>query len=397
MAAQLSEHECEAKLGLRKLTFSAWWVQLREHSCLEGADTAPLVLAVCGRELNAADDATQADVLERLRTRRCVFVDAPGSDVDGSAAHTMLLPSQAYLASETMTSLAALQLPIARGLDSVPHALLVSLGMRAHPPVALVRDRMGELDWGFRELVAYLERREMSGDLGPEDWAELEAEATSRADAPTRYLPTDELGALGLPTISWSGASMSEVERRLLVCLGVAERPPLPELLAKASGAGCTEKVRKAALAFLIREMATHYEADYDDATELPIVPLHGGTYAAPRACFTESSPWPEVFPLADVRAIGGEESCTALRLPQRPPIDTVVKQLLGAPPSDKLADRVFEYMQRRASEVSHEAALFLILLLACASTHAHVHTHTQRHTCTCSTHACTAISHICS
>jgi hypothetical protein len=53
------------------------------------------------------------------------------------------------------------------------------------------------------------------------------------------------------------------------------------------------------------------------------------------------------------VRALGGPAGVAALRLPLRPCIEAVVRQLITAPPTEKSAERTFEYMHRRSAELS--------------------------------------------
>jgi len=390
VAAHLSISQCEQKLGLQKLRFDMWWGFISGHACIEAPESAPLVLRVVGAHLEQQPEEQQAAVVQALRSRRCVpVVSSGGSAVDGGGVSSgtveptkMLCPPETYLASSALAQLAKLGLPVATGLEGVPSPLLARLGLRSHPPVVLVHARMEELGWGYRELVGYLESRERVGMLGPEDWAELETMRASSSggggggggSGGSVYLPTDALRSLGLPTLPWSGTSMTAVERRMLLRLGIAERPPLDTLLDKAAGADAP--VRKAALAFLISHMEEHYAAEYDPISTLEIVPLlpiaapdagsSGASVATPEphgrpllgkpsVSFSEPSPWPGAFAVADVRALGGPAGVAALRLPLRPCIEAVVRQLITAPPTEKSAERTFEYMHRRSAELSTE------------------------------------------
>ena len=115
--------------------------------------------------------------------------------------------------------------------------------------------------------------------------------------------------------------------------------------------------------------MVDFYAEEYDERTEFKIIPLiedEGSSHqvyglytsqkrARPCDCFVEASPWPSAFPVADKSAIGAD-GCVALRLPQRPQIEAVLKRLSSHPPTDeKSAERVFEYMQQRAEELNDE------------------------------------------
>ena len=186
-------------------------------------------------------------------------------------------------------------------------------------------------------------------------------------------LPTRELRDLGLPTIAWPAASqqLTPSERRMLLRLGVCERPPLDALLLKASdkGGAPTEAQRLKALKFVCDHMLDFYAEEYDERTEFKIIPLiedEGSSHqvyglytsqkrARPCDCFVEASPWPSAFPVADRSAIGAD-GCVALRLPQRPQLAALLKRLSSHPPTDeKSAERVFEYMQQRAEELNDE------------------------------------------
>ena len=341
---QLSEAECESSLGLRKMSFAEWWDLIGTHACLEEAPTAPLVLTVVAQHFGTAGNE-QDQLLHELRRRRCI----PSDD-------EMLRPEEAYLPSDAIALLRNLRLPVACGLEAVPVSFLSALGVRAQPPVSLVRTRMSELAWGFHELVGYLERRESDGLLTESDWDESEATpSTVDGAAATEYLPTKELRGLQLPTIAWAGeAALTATQRRILLRLGVCERPPL-EMLLRTAGEGSSETLRIRALCFLCKHMADFYADEYDNATAAAFVPVSGSPLRArPCECFVEPSPWSSAFPVADSSAIGAE-GCAALKLPVRPTIDAVVGVLMASPPSEKAAEKVFEYMQRRADELTDE------------------------------------------
>ena len=385
----LSEKDCEQTLGLRKMRFDDWAPVIANHACVEDAATAPLVLGVVARHHNGSGNGGADDtVLKALRMRRCIPVEPAahprshtnGDSSDGDDADTtpMLRPDEAYLPSEALKLLSPLCLPGAIGLGDVPTSFLTLLGLRAQPPISLVRQRMSELNWGHRDLVGYLERREADGQLSEQDWEELrDGEGNgmdgeghhadvSADERPTQYLPTRDLKQLGLPTIEWAAdaptAHLTESQKRILQRLGVRERPPIVYLLRMAAGdvSGTTEIQRLHALTFLCKHMVEFYSDEYNHQPEYAIVPIAGSkeggglARARPSECFVESTPWSSAFPVADSTLIG-VDGCLALRLPQRPLIDAVVQQLITKPPSEKAADKVFEYMHRRADELSDE------------------------------------------
>ena len=64
------------------------------------------------------------------------------------------------------------------------------------------------------------------------------------------------------------------------------------------------------------------------------------GVFARPCECYTEKSPWPDVFFTAHPTQLSASARA-ALRLPHRPPLDLVLRQLAAQPPSDKTASDV--------------------------------------------------------
>jgi hypothetical protein len=105
--------------------------------------------------------------------------------------------------------------------------------------------------------------------------------------------------------------------------------------------------------------MEEWYAVEFDPQTELLVVPTLGKARARPCACYIERSPWPERF--ASVAAeFSGVQQRTALQLPLRPPVQLVLEALVEAPPSEKAAAEVFEYMGKRAAELEPAAWLCL-------------------------------------
>ena len=268
----------------------------------------------------------------------------------------MRYPAEVFLGSDAVTLLRGLGLPVAVGLSGVPDAFLSRLGLRSHPPMARVLQGVDTLRWSFRELARYLLAREVEAPLPDAEWRELRDHTAS---AELGYLPLEEYRQLGLPLLPWSGKPMRGEERSALVRLGVRERPPLQLLLERAADSAAGRPAQDRALSFVCAHMEEWYALEFDPQTELLVVPTLGKARACPCACYIERSPWPERF--ASVAAeFSGVQQRTALQLPLRPPVQLVLEALVEAPPSEKAAAEVFEYMGKRAAELEPAAWLCL-------------------------------------
>ena len=389
VAQQLSRPELQLSLGLRPLDFESYWsfVEGEEaHPLLLQARFAPLLLQLAAEQLDTLPPPKQAALIQGLQSYRCIpavsadeqsgkrgaeldaergeegaaAIGAVGVAADGAAdgaecverSCEMRHPAEVYFGSEAVALLQGLGLPVAVGLSGVSHPFLSRLGLRSHPPMARVLQGLATLDWSFRELARYLLAREDKAPLPEAEWCELRDHA---AAAELGYLPLETYRQLGLPLLPWSGKAVSGEERSALVRLGVRERPPLQLLLEKAADSAESKPTQDRALAFVCAHMDDWYAVDFDPQTELQVVPTLSKGRARPCACYIERSPWPERFATVATEFSGAQQR-TALQLPQLPPLHLVLEALLEAPPSEKNAAEVFEYMGRRSAELEPAA-----------------------------------------
>lgn len=112
--------------------------------------------------------------------------------------------------------------------------------IREEPEVGLVLDRLKnrELKWNMEQLVSYFIGRTVS----PAEWETLKQRVKKGY-----YLPSPELVELGLLPLPWNPQhQMTSAIQRFLVDLGIADHPPLDELLQMAANKEDTDKREKA-------------------------------------------------------------------------------------------------------------------------------------------------------
>ncbi|KAJ1980690.1 hypothetical protein H4R34_002368, partial [Dimargaris verticillata] len=405
LSRRFTAPELQRMFGVwQELSLTTWcqFIITQHQTDLEADNVfAEKILTMVSRSIGGLNGEDQALILSLFDQVACVPTQL------GHRA-----PREAYFPNVQLFD----DLPIVslKRLPTALHRILKDLGVRSHVELQLVFDRLANLNWDFERLIKYLVSvREQLTDtemshlrqtvfipgqgLAENATKHSSAQAPKGSSSPTpqRYfkakqlfVPTEELQALQLPTVTWrSRWRPASDEARFLMALGVQEAPTLVRVIQLAAGAP-TQTQRHRALTYLVEHMDPLYRGYYQPSSiQAPFLPCtawtpepspsltsHGkhasGRWAAegdpppveelyqPHA--TLASP-AECYADMGARVMGfkilhsdWQVHSRMLGISAHPPVSAVLTQLEHSPPCNGVYARgVFEYLASRQAEFS--------------------------------------------
>ncbi|KAH9901111.1 hypothetical protein C8Q73DRAFT_742765 [Cubamyces lactineus] len=359
----------QSAFGWRELSMVEWLQHLTnpptphdpEHDIEKSEAWAERVLQVISRAWPSMPQGQRAEVAALLRARACVPTSAG-----------LKKPEEAYFQSaHIFNDLPVIALPSGAAVKGPLEKLLQAAGVRKHVDLQIVFDRMIKTgDWTIAQLIKYLtevqttltqlefERLQLTSafprELYPGEQLP-ENKKVPRNRASELYEPLDAFREIRLPVIDWGTQpkwrSNSE-EAKFLFKLGLRRNPPLSDLIAIA--ANPDEKLRSAALKYLLDNFLTRYANEYDPnaVAHIAFIPaIKDGKQVLAKPFEVYSAPdWATLgFMVTDPSLKG--EALVHLKIQEHPPGPRLVNLLrTSPPPTEKIANEWFSTLASRVT-----------------------------------------------
>lgn len=342
----------------------------RQSNITTSPEFAARVLVVLSKQWDSLSQSSKTTLVELLSARTVIPTKLG-----------MRRPPDAYFTSVKLFD----DLPTTASLQGVKEKFLAALGVRKTVELTVVFDRLmarssnpgvdSGAKWSFMDLIHYLVS--VRDDIPPKDLDRLRNTAICPVESGHSFTgdtgrlykvsdifePKDELRALGLPTLKWSGAwRQSSGEARLLSSLGLKAYPSVPELVQIMQRAALNKdfKLYASALNYFtdFHHINGYAKFDLSKIRPLAFLPAEGREFpqlVAPAACFTNERAAVMGYTILQ---LGLRPHALKFGVAPDPPIHDSANRLVDSPPrSYTQAVEVFSYLVGRLAEINGKIA----------------------------------------